>query len=60
MELNKRDRKEGKERNKRKETKEERKGKNFGMRIQIVSINSTANTCCSMHQLWLMCLCQRV
>jgi hypothetical protein len=51
MELNKRDRKEGKERNKRKETKEKRKGKKFGMRIQIVSINSTANTCSSLYQL---------
>ena len=54
MELNNRDRKEGKERNKRKETKEERKGKKFGMRIQIVSINSTENTCSSVYQLWVI------
>jgi len=51
MELNKRDRKEGKERNKRKETNEKRKGKKFGMSTQIVSINSTANTCSTLYQL---------
>jgi hypothetical protein len=51
MELNERDRKEGKERNKRKETKEKRKCKQFGMGIQIVSINSTADTCSSPYRL---------
>jgi hypothetical protein len=53
MELSKRDRKEGKERNKRKETKEKRKGKKFGMRIRIVSINS-------LYLLWVMYVFQRV